>query len=95
MAVVAAVRSNPVIKNFYAHLRARGKYPQSALTACMRKPLVILNAMVRSKISSQNTCARRLPCNLFSPTGARFLNTVAYVCSGQLMYFRSSFETFD
>ena len=27
MAVVAAVRSNPVIKNFYAQLRARGKYP--------------------------------------------------------------------
>ncbi len=53
MAVVAAVRSNPVIKNFYAHLRARGKYPKSALTACMRKLLVILNAMLRSKISWQ------------------------------------------
>lgn len=26
MAVVSAVRSNPLIKNFYAHLRARGKY---------------------------------------------------------------------
>ncbi len=36
MAVVSAVRSNPVIKNFYAQLRARGKYPKSALTACMR-----------------------------------------------------------
>ena len=53
MAVVAAVRSNPVIKNFYAQLRARGKYPKSALTACMRKLLVILNAMLRSKISWQ------------------------------------------
>jgi transposase len=31
MAVVSAVRSNPVIKNFYAQLRARGKYPKSAL----------------------------------------------------------------
>lgn len=46
MAVVSAVRSNPVIKNFYAQLRARGKYPKSALTACMRKLLVILNAML-------------------------------------------------
>jgi len=53
MAVVAAVRSNPVIKNFYAQLRARGKYPKSALTACMRKLLVILNAMLRSKMSWQ------------------------------------------
>ena len=50
MAVVAAVRSNPVIKNFYAQLRARGKYPKSALTACMRKLLVILNARLRSKV---------------------------------------------
>src|SRR5467141_3143641 len=53
MPVVSAVRSNPVIKNFYAQLRARGKYPKSALTACMRKLLVILNAMLRSKISWQ------------------------------------------
>ena len=51
MAVVAAIRCNPVIKNFYAQLRARGKCPKSALTACMRKLLVILNAMLRSKMS--------------------------------------------
>ena len=49
MAVVAAVRSNPVIKNFYTQLRARGKFPKSALTACMRKLLVILNAMLHNK----------------------------------------------
>jgi transposase len=49
MAVVSAVRSNPVIKNFYAQLRARGKCPKSALTACMRKLLVILNAMLHNK----------------------------------------------
>src|SRR3984957_14831895 len=49
MAVVAAVRSNPVIKNFYTQLRARGKYPKSALTACMRKLLVILNALLHNK----------------------------------------------
>jgi len=49
MAAVSAVRSNPVIKNFYAQLRARGKYPKSALTACMRKLLVILNSMLHNK----------------------------------------------
>jgi transposase len=49
MAVVSAVRSNPVVKNFYAQLRARGKYPKSALTPCMRKLLVILNAMLHNK----------------------------------------------
>jgi transposase len=49
MAVVAGVRSNPVIKNFYTQLRARGKYPKSALTACMRKLLVILNAMLHNQ----------------------------------------------
>jgi transposase len=49
MATVAAVRSNPVIKNFYSQLRARGKYPKSALTACMRKLLVILNAMLHNQ----------------------------------------------
>jgi len=49
MGVVSAVRSNPVIKNFYAQLRTRGKCPKSALTACMRKLLVILNSMLRYK----------------------------------------------
>jgi hypothetical protein len=49
MAVVSAVRSNPVIQNFYAQLQARGKYPKSALTDCMPKLFVILNAMLRSK----------------------------------------------
>jgi transposase len=53
MAVVAAVRSNPTIKNFYTQLRARGKSPKSALTACMRKLLVILNAMLHNKTDWQ------------------------------------------
>src|SRR5712672_1441993 len=53
MATVAGVRSNPVIKNFYTQLRARGKYPKSALTACMRKLLVILNAMLHNKTNWQ------------------------------------------
>jgi len=66
MAVVAAVRSNPVIKNFYTQLRARGKYPKSALTACMRKLLVILNAILHNKTHWQ-TPALTSPTSLLSP----------------------------
>ncbi len=48
MATVAGVRSNTAIRTFYLQLRARGKHAKPALTACMRKLLVILNAMLRS-----------------------------------------------
>jgi transposase len=47
MATVAAVRYNPVVAAFYHRLRAAGKPAKVALTACMRKLLVILNAVVR------------------------------------------------
>lgn len=47
MATVAARRCNPVIRAFYERLVAAGKPPKLALTACMRKLLTILNAMVR------------------------------------------------
>jgi transposase len=48
MATVAGVRSNPAIRTFYLQLRARGKHAKPALTACMRKLLVIVNAMLRN-----------------------------------------------
>lgn len=48
MAALVASRQNPVIRAFYLRLRASGKPPKVALTACMRKLLVILNAMVRA-----------------------------------------------
>jgi len=70
MAVVSAVRSNPVIKNFYAQLRARGKYPKSALTACMRKLLVILNAMLHNKTHWHATALTSSTSTLFSLGGA-------------------------
>jgi transposase len=66
MATVASVRSNPVIKNFYTQLRARGKYPKSALIACMRKLLVILNAMLHNKTHWQ-TPALTSPTSNLSP----------------------------
>jgi transposase len=43
---LVAVRYNPVLKAFYERLRAVGKAAKVALTACMRKLLTILNAMV-------------------------------------------------
>ena len=42
----AATRHNPVLKAFYARLIAKGKEPKVALTACMRKLIVILNIMI-------------------------------------------------
>jgi len=47
MGALAATRANPVIRTFFARLRAAGKPTKVALTACMRKLLTILNAMVR------------------------------------------------
>ena len=47
MAALTASQRNPVIREFYARLRERGKPAKVALTACVRKLLVILNAMVR------------------------------------------------
>ena len=47
MAALTASQRNPTIRGFYQRLRERGKPPKVALTACMRKLLVILNAMVR------------------------------------------------
>ena len=47
MATLSATRSNPVIRAFYERLCAAGKAKKSALTACMRKLLVILNSIIR------------------------------------------------
>jgi transposase len=46
MATLSATRSNPVIRSFYQRLLAAGKEKKVALTACMRKLLVILNSMI-------------------------------------------------
>jgi transposase len=49
MATLVAVRHNPVLLTFYERLLAAGKTRKVALTACMRKLLVILNAMAKSQ----------------------------------------------
>jgi transposase len=48
MATLSAFCHNPVIKAFYERLIHAGKLPKVALTACMHKVLIILNAMVRT-----------------------------------------------
>ena len=48
MATLVAARFNPIIKSFYERLVAAGKPRKLALTACMRKLLTMLNAIVKS-----------------------------------------------
>lgn len=48
MAALVATRHNPVLKAFYGRLKTNGKMAKVALTACMRKLLVILNTMVKN-----------------------------------------------
>lgn len=49
MAALTASRHNPAIRTFYERLIERGKPHKVALTACMRKLIVILNAMAKSQ----------------------------------------------
>ena len=47
MGALVASRFNPVIRDFYQRLVAAGKPKKLALTACMRKLLIILNSMLK------------------------------------------------
>jgi transposase len=47
MATLTAIRFNPPVRALYQRLIQAGRPAKLALTACMRKLLVILNAMVR------------------------------------------------
>jgi len=49
MATLAAIRCNPAIKGFYQRLIAAGKCHKVVATACMRKLLIIVNAMLRDQ----------------------------------------------
>jgi len=51
MAAITATKWNPVIKEFYERLLARGKVKKVAIIACMHKLLTIMNAIVRSQTS--------------------------------------------
>ncbi len=49
MAILTSVQHNPVIRGAYQRLVAAGKHKKVALTACMRKMITILNAMLRDQ----------------------------------------------
>jgi transposase len=57
MAVLTGIRYNPVIKAHYEQMVSRGKEKKVAITACMRKTLTILNAMVRDQQPFRNPAA--------------------------------------
>ena len=48
MATLVATQYNAYIRTYYQHLLARGKAKKSALVACMRKLIVILNTMLKN-----------------------------------------------
>jgi len=47
MAALVAARHNPILRNFYLRLRAGGKPAKVALTATMRKLLIVLNSALK------------------------------------------------
>ena len=55
MAMLSAIQHNPVMKSFYMRLVAQGKHKKVAITACMHKMIIILNAMVRDDRAWQMT----------------------------------------
>ncbi len=55
MGALVASRHNPAIRDFYQRLLATGKPKKLALTACMRKLLVILNSMLKHRSSWRDT----------------------------------------
>jgi transposase len=57
MATLASIRYNPLIQAFYRRLVATGKPKMVAVIACMRKLLIILNAILKTKKRWQPTLA--------------------------------------
>lgn len=53
MAALVGVKHNPILRAFFTRLRAAGKLFKVAITACMRKLLTILNAMVHHQLPWQ------------------------------------------
>lgn len=58
MNAIVAARFNPVIRTFYQRLCRAGKAKKVALTACMRKLVVILNAMLKHRTPWHQTEVR-------------------------------------
>jgi transposase len=49
MSALVGARRNSIIRDYYQKMVARGKKPKVALVACMRKLLIICNAMLRDR----------------------------------------------
>lgn len=47
MGMMSAIQCNPKFKAMYGNMVAAGKHKKVALTACMRKMITVLNAMLR------------------------------------------------
>lgn len=61
MGTLVASRYNPVIRAFYQRLLESGKPKKVALTACMRKLLTILNAMLKHNSCWNSNTALHIP----------------------------------
>jgi transposase len=61
MAVMVTIRHKLPLAQAYQRLRAASKAPKAAITACMRKLLTILNAILRDQ----------KPCNPLDQQGTR------------------------
>ena len=57
MCVISGICHNPKIKAFYNRLISSGKKHKVAITACMRKLMIILNTMIKN-----NTCWNESGC---------------------------------
>ena len=60
MGALVASRFNPVIRDFYQRLLSAGKPKKLALTACMRKLLIILNSMTKNGSSWNHAATKSL-----------------------------------
>jgi len=61
MAALSAMKHNPVIREFAARLHAKGKPPKVVITACIRKLVVILNAILKTNQPWQPRLAAATP----------------------------------
>jgi hypothetical protein len=61
MAVLSVKSYNPILKKFYDGLISRGKKKMVALTATMRKMIVILSAKLRDFIQIHANVTQNIP----------------------------------
>jgi hypothetical protein len=84
MSTLVATRYNPVLKVFYGRLSATGKKPKVALTTCMRKFLIMLNAILRHHLPWVPDFAIEVP-SPFSAACARRCVSYRRICSHGLI----------